>query len=74
MTPLYPDVYVELVGMDGNAFSIIGRVQKALRKHGYGDAVEKFHEEATSGDYDHLLATVVKYVNVDCGDDVEDDD
>ena len=60
----YPDVHVKLVGEDGNAFSIIGRVRRALTKAGHKDAVGEFTEEATSGDYNHLLNTVMKYVNV----------
>ena len=64
MEPLYPDVEVELVGQDGNAFAILGAVSKALRRAGHGDAVDAFMKEATSGDYDHLLQTAVKYVEV----------
>lgn len=63
--PLYPDVTVELIGSDGNAFAVLGKVSKALRRGGHADAVETFMAEATSGDYDHLLATVMKYVEVD---------
>lgn len=62
--PKYPDVFVELTGEDGNAFLILGRVQKALRKAGVDKAeVAEFMAEATSGDYDHLLQTVVKWVD-----------
>ena len=55
---------VELVGRDGNAFAILGRVQKALRRAGFRDEAEQFYEEASSGDYDHLLATCHRYVDV----------
>ena len=66
MTPKYPNVTVELVGQDGNAFSIISRVKSALNRSkdvpgGEGSA---FVEEAMSGDYNHLLQTVMKWVNV----------
>ena len=61
---LYPDVTVRLVGEDGNSFAILGAVRKALKRAGHNDIVEKFTEEATSGDYDHLLQTVMKYVDV----------
>ncbi|MAH47421.1 hypothetical protein CMI37_16475 [Candidatus Pacearchaeota archaeon] len=45
-----------LTGLDGNAFSIIGRVSRALRKAGWGPrAVELVQEDMTSGDYNHLL-------------------
>ena len=61
----YPDVHVNLVGEDGNAFFILARVQKALKEAGYKDVIEEFVAEATSGDYDHLLQTVVAYVETD---------
>ena len=62
---LAPDVTVQLTGNDGNAFSIISRVRKALKRAGYTDLAARFLEEATSGDYDHLLQTCMKYVNVE---------
>ncbi len=72
MEALY-DVNVELVGQDGNAFAILGRVQAALRKAGAGnDAIRDFVKEATAGDYDHLLRTVMRYVNVNGDDEAED--
>ena len=55
---------VKLIGEDGNAFAILGRVRRALRRSGYSEAkVEEFTEEATSSDYNHLLATVTLWVN-----------
>ncbi len=55
---------VKLAGEDGNAFSILGRVKQALRKAGADqEYVDKYLEECMSGDYDHLLATTIKYVN-----------
>lgn len=58
-------ITVTLVGSDGNAFMIIAKVRKALRDGGRPDLVDAFTKEATSGDYDHLLATCMKYVEVD---------
>ena len=64
--PKYPNVVVELVGEDGNAFAILGRVRRALREAGVGKAeVDAFTAEATSGNYDHLLQTVMRWVAVD---------
>lgn len=61
----YPNVSVKLTGRDGNAFAILGRVQKALKRAGASkEEVDEFIEEATSGDYDHLLRTCVKWVEV----------
>ena len=66
MMPKYPQVNVKMVGEDGNAFSIIGRVLTAMRKGGVTVAeVKKCQDEMMEGDYDHLLQTVMKWVNVD---------
>lgn len=60
----HPDIFVPLVGEDGNAFSILGRVRSALRRGGVPqDEIAKFTEEATSGDYNHLLQTVMRWVD-----------
>ena len=64
----YPltDVTVRLIGEDGNAFSILGRIRMALSKAGYDkEFIDKFTAEATSDDYNHLIATACKYVNVE---------
>ncbi len=56
---------VTLVGTDGNAFSILGRVQKALRNAGADEEyIQKYQDEATSGDYDNLLVVTMGYVQV----------
>ena len=57
---------VKMVGEDGNAFAILARCRKAARKAGWSkEAVENFTTHATSGDYDHLLVTVMEYFDVD---------
>jgi hypothetical protein len=57
---------VKLVGEDGNAFSIMGRVKKALRRSGADrEYVDKYLNEATAGDYDHLLVVSMEYVDVE---------
>jgi hypothetical protein len=61
----YPNIEVTLTGEDGNAFAILGAVRLALRKAGVSsDEIRTFIDEATSGDYDHLLATCMEWVNV----------
>lgn len=63
--PKHPDIEVRLVGEDGNAFAILGRVQGALRRAGVDQAeIEAYRTEATSGDYDHLLRTTTEWVTV----------
>lgn len=66
MNTKYPEINVPLVGEDGNAFSILGRVKRIMRRAGLGDSEwEAFHKEATSGDYDNLLRTVMIWFAVD---------
>ena len=61
----YKHVTVHLEGEDGNAYSIIARVSKAIRRAGATSAeVSAFIDEATSGDYDHVLRTAMQVVNV----------
>ncbi len=56
---------VKLIGEDGNAFYILGKVRATLQQNGYDkDFIETFTKKATSGDYTHLLATVMDYVEV----------
>ena len=65
MAPKYPQVNVQLVGEDGNALAIMGRVGKALKRAGVTRAkVNVFYREARAGDYDHLLQTVMEWVTV----------
>jgi len=60
MEPKYPDVYVKLVGEDGNAYAILGRVANALRESGISsDEINRFRSDATKGDYSNLLITVM---------------
>lgn len=56
---------VKLTGTDGNAFAIMGKVSKALKRAGLGKKAKEFLKEATSGDYDHLLRTAMRYVEVE---------
>lgn len=68
-TPKYPHIHVHLIGEDGNAFSIIGRTRRALRLAAVPESVvQEFTKEATSGDYNHLLCTVMDWVQTDSED------
>ena len=65
MEPKYPQVKVELVGQDGNAFAIMGRVTKAMRLAGLSkEQIDEYRGEATNGDYDQLLQTTMRFVEV----------
>ena len=64
----FPDINVPLVGEAGTASAILGRVTKAMTYAGKSRAErDEFLREATSGDYDNLLAVVMRTVTVDGG-------
>lgn len=64
--PKYPDITVRLVGQNGNAFNILGICLRAMRLAGLSqEEREIFHAEATSSNYDHLLATCLKWFEVE---------
>jgi hypothetical protein len=66
MSVKYPNVTVELVGSDGNAFAVLGAVTKAMKRAGVAGAdIVAYKKEAMSDDYDHLLQTTMKTVNVE---------
>lgn len=59
------DVVVQLTSNDGNAFAIISSVARALRQAGANaDEISEYQTESMSGDYDNLLRTAMKWVNV----------
>lgn len=61
----YPEITVKLTGEDGNAFAIMGAVRREMRRHGVPkEEIDAYIAEATSGDYDHLLATTMEWVEV----------
>ena len=58
--PKFPEIEVKIFVANGNAFAIHGAVRRKLP----ADVQAEFTAEALSGDYDHLIATVMKWVNV----------
>jgi hypothetical protein len=65
MSVKYPNVKVKLVGEDGNAFAIMGRVTAAMRKAGLPkEAIDEYRKAAMSGDYNNLLAVSADTVSV----------
>ena len=62
MTNKEGKVPCKLVGEDGNAFAIMGRVVEALRKNGQSDKIKEFRAKAMSGDYNNLICTALEYV------------
>ena len=52
-------IKLQLVGLDGNAFSVMGAFQRQACKEGWSkQEVSEVLDEAMSGDYTHLLATI----------------
>lgn len=63
--PKFPNIEVQLTGEDGNAFMIMGLVQKALRRAGVSaDDIKAYQDSAMSGDYDNLLRVTMETVEV----------
>jgi len=55
-----PSVSIETT--DGNAFGVMGAVRKALRKSGADEEyINKYIDEAKSGNYDNLLQVSMQY-------------
>lgn len=56
---------VKLIGTDGNAFALMGRVRKALNDANLQDQAKDFNEKAFQCEsYDALLRLIGNYVEV----------
>ena len=65
-TVKYPEITVKLVDGDGNAFAILGSMRKAMNMANIPqEEIQNFFNEAMAGDYNHLLQTCMKWVNVE---------
>ena len=65
MNVRYPGVTVQLSGGDGNAYAIMNTVIVALSRAGVSKTeIERYKEESKSGDYDNLVQTAMRWVNV----------
>ena len=63
MTTTTKKVKLELVGLDGNAFAVMGAFQRAARRQGWTpEEIKSVMDECMSGDYDHLLSTIMENV------------
>ncbi len=58
------EVTVQLTGTDGNAFAILAKVRQALTRAGRRDLAARFLEEATAGDYNHVLTICCNFLHV----------
>jgi len=54
-------VKLKLVGLDGNVYALMGAFQRQARKEKWTpDEIKAVLDECTSGDYNHLLATLME--------------
>ena len=53
-----------LVGQDGNEFSLMGYTSNALKREGLGHLVKEMTEKAMSKDYNYLIAVCDEYVQM----------
>ena len=58
------DIKVRIIGADGNVFNLLGICRRALSRAGKIELWNEFYKEATSGDYNHALATIADYFEV----------
>lgn len=62
----YPSITVMLTGTDGNAFTILCAATKAMREAELPkEEIREFVDEAVSGDYEHLIRTVMTWFDVE---------
>lgn len=58
-------INLNLVGLDGNAFNLLARFRKQATKEDWKqEEIEEVLDEAKSGDYNHLLSTLLNYCEV----------
>ena len=53
-----------LVGVDGNAYSVMGYTAHALRRANLKDKENEMFKRATSGDYDNLICVCCEYIDM----------
>ena len=57
---------VQIKGLDGNAFSVMGTVKQALKRAGADkEYFDQYTNDATMGDYNHLLSVSMAYVDIE---------
>ena len=57
-------IEVKIIGADGNVYNLLGICRWALQKARRMDLWDEFYAEATSGDYNHALATIAEYFEI----------
>ena len=55
-------VSLDLADSDGNAFAVMANFQRAAKREGWkSEEIDKVLTEAKSGDYNHLLGTILDH-------------
>ena len=62
--PSPKDIVVKLIGTDGNAFALMGKVLRALKENDFDKEAAEFSAKAMSGDYNNLLQVCMDTVTV----------
>lgn len=61
-----PRPQLQLVGIDGNAFNIVGKAAKAMKRaRCSAEHIKAYQAEAMSGDYDHLIQVTMTFCDCD---------
>lgn len=56
-------VKMNLVGLDGNAMSIIGAFQRQAKLQGFTEKdIKEIVSEAMEGDYEQLIRTIMEHI------------
>ena len=53
-----------LVGVDGNAFSVMGYTQRCLKQAGLEDKIHEMRIKAMDGDYSNCICVCLDYVEM----------
>ncbi len=60
-------VSLNLLKVDGNAFSIMGAFRRQAKKENWTDTeIQLVLDEATKSDYNYLLSTILNYCDFNC--------
>ena len=53
-----------LVGVDGNAYCVMGYTTRAMKREGFSkEEVDEMYDKAESGDYNNLLRVCMDYID-----------
>lgn len=78
MTVVDKKVNLELIGLDGNAFAVMGAFQRQAKAEKWSQPeIDSVLTEAQLGNYEHLLATIMDHCTTggfSAIEDEEDDD